>query len=58
MFGTLADLDINIEMISTSGIRITCVIDGSRVEEAVRGLHRAFGLEKEGHAWGTRQATA
>jgi aspartate kinase len=58
MFGTLADLDINIEMISTSGIRITCVIDGSRVEEAVRGLHGAFGLEKEGHPWGTRQATA
>jgi len=58
MFGTLADLGINIEMISTSGIRITCVIEGNRVADAVRGLHRAFGLEKEGHPWGTRQATA
>jgi len=47
MFGTLGDLEINIEMISTSGIRITCVIDGDRVEEAVRGLHRAFRLGEE-----------
>ncbi len=54
MFGTLAELGINIEMISTSGIRITCVIDGSQVEQAVRGLHRAFSLEKGGE-W---QATA
>ena len=28
MFGALADLEVNIDMISTSGIRITCVIDG------------------------------
>jgi aspartate kinase len=54
MFGTLADLGINIEMISTSGIRITCVIEDSRVEEAVRGLHRAFRLGEEG----TWQASA
>lgn len=47
MFGTLGDLDINIDMISTSGIRITCVVDGSRVEEAVRDLHRAFNLGAE-----------
>jgi aspartate kinase len=44
MFGTLGDLGVNIDMISTSGIRITCVMDGSRVEEAVRALHRAFNL--------------
>jgi aspartate kinase len=50
MFGTLSDLGVNIEMISTSGIRITCVIDGARVEDAVRGLHRAFRLEEE-DAW-------
>ena len=50
MFGTLSELDINIDMISTSGIRITCVIDGARVDDAVRGLHRAFRLEEEG-AW-------
>jgi aspartate kinase len=47
MFGTLADLGVNIDMISTSGIRITCVVDGSRVEEAVRALHVAFGLGED-----------
>lgn len=50
MFGTLGDLAINIDMISTSGIRITCVIDDDRVEEAVRALHTAFKLEGDG-AW-------
>jgi aspartate kinase len=50
MFGTLGELGINIDMISTSGIRITCVIEGSRVQEAVRALHDAFGLGGEG-AW-------
>jgi aspartate kinase len=44
MFKTLADADINIEMISTSSIRISCVIRAERVEEAVRRLHDAFGL--------------
>jgi aspartate kinase len=47
MFGTLGDLGINIDMISTAGIRITCVIEGDRVEDAVRGLHRAFKLGDE-----------
>ena len=44
MFRTLADADINIEMISTSSIRISCVIREERVEEAVRRLHDAFEL--------------
>ncbi|MGH2443002.1 MAG: aspartate kinase [Chloroflexota bacterium] len=44
MFGVLGDLGINIDMISTSGIRITCVIDGGAVHEAVRALHAAFRL--------------
>jgi aspartate kinase len=48
MFGALADAAINIDMISTSGIRITCVIDGGRVQDAVRALHAAFGLGEEG----------
>ena len=47
MFGTLGDLGINIDMISTAGIRITCVIDGERVHDAVRALHRAFKLGSE-----------
>ncbi len=32
-------------MISTSEIRVTCIIDRDRVEDAVRALHRAFELE-------------
>ena len=46
MFGTLADAGINIEMISTSEIRITTIIAEDRVEEAVRALHAAFELEQ------------
>ncbi len=46
MFGTLADAGINIEMISTSEIRITTIIAEDRVEEAVRALHATFELEQ------------
>jgi aspartate kinase len=46
MFGTLADAGVNIEMISTSEIRITTIIAEDRVEEAVRSLHAAFELEQ------------
>jgi aspartate kinase len=46
MFGTLADEGINIEMISTSEIRITTIIAEDRVEQAVRALHAAFALEQ------------
>jgi len=46
MFGTLADAGVNIEMISTSEIRITTIIAEDRVEEAVRSLHAAFELEE------------
>jgi aspartate kinase len=48
VFTVLGDAGINIEMISTSPIKISCVIDGDRVPEAVRGLHAAFGLAGEG----------
>ena len=44
VFRVLAAEDINIEMISTSPIKISCVIDRARVELAVRALHSAFGL--------------
>ncbi|MCU1351106.1 MAG: aspartate kinase [Acidimicrobiales bacterium] len=44
MFETLADRGINIEMISTSPIRITCVVRAEQVEEAVLALHQAFHL--------------
>lgn len=46
MFGTLAEAGINIEMISTSEIRITTIIAEDRVEQAVRALHAAFALEQ------------
>jgi len=45
MFETLAERNINIEMISTSSIRISCVVRAERVGEAVRALHSAFGLD-------------
>ena len=44
MFETLADESINIEMISTSPIRISCVVRSDAVERAVLALHDAFGL--------------
>src|SRR5471032_1987802 len=47
MFETLAREGVNIEMISTSTIRISCVVAEDDVERAVRSLHAAFGLEKE-----------
>jgi aspartate kinase len=46
MFGALADAGINIEMISTSEIRITCIIGQDDVERAARALHAAFQLEQ------------
>jgi aspartate kinase len=46
MFRALADAGINIEIISTSEIRITCIIPEDRVGDAVRALHAAFELEK------------
>ncbi len=45
VFETLADNDINIEMISTSAIRISCVVPEEQVERAVVVLHAAFGLD-------------
>jgi len=45
MFETLAAEDVNIEMISTSTIRISCVVQESDVERAVLALHRSFELE-------------
>ena len=45
MFETLAAEGINIEMISTSAIRLTCVVRADVVETAVASLHRAFDLD-------------
>lgn len=46
MFSALAEKKINIEMISTSDISISCIIKKRFVERAVRALHRKFGLAK------------
>ena len=46
MFRTLAEEGINIQMISTSEIKISVVIDEKYMELAVRVLHKAFGLEQ------------
>jgi aspartate kinase len=50
MFKTLANEGINIQMISTSEIKISVVIDEKYLELAVRVLHKAFELEKDGAA--------
>jgi aspartate kinase len=47
MFDTLSKANINIQLITTSEIRITCIIEESKVKDAVQALHRAFELEKE-----------
>ena len=50
MFRTLAEHGINLEMISTSPIKISCMIARDRIPEAVRALHDAFQLEREPEA--------
>lgn len=47
MFSTLSANGINIQLITTSEIRITCIIEESLVGDAVRALHRAFQLDEE-----------
>jgi aspartate kinase len=47
MFRTLSESGINIEMISTSEIRITCIVGRKHVEAGVKALHRAFRLDED-----------
>jgi len=46
MFSALAENDINIEMISTSTIKVSCVIQAGDLNKAVRAIHAKFGLDK------------
>ena len=46
MFRALYDAGINIELITTSEIRITCIIHEDKAKDAVKALHRAFELDK------------
>ena len=47
MFRVLADGSVNIDMITTSEIRISCIIKEDQAEDAVRLLHRGFQLDEE-----------
>ena len=47
MFAVLAGEGINIEAITTSEIKLSCVIEGKYGELAVRALHKDFGLDEE-----------
>ena len=46
MFTALSGAGINIELITTSEIRITCIVNEDKVADAVRALHKAFELEE------------
>ncbi|MCA6271897.1 MAG: ACT domain-containing protein, partial [Phenylobacterium sp.] len=46
MFGALAEKGVNIQVISTSEIKISVLIDAAYTELAVRALHAAYGLDK------------
>ena len=50
MFATLAQHNINIQMITTSEIKVSVVIEEKYLELAVRALHEAFGLAGTGTA--------
>jgi aspartate kinase len=54
MFRVLAEGGINIQLITTSEIRITCIIEEGRLRDAVQLLHRTFELEKAGEQGGAR----
>jgi aspartate kinase len=45
MFGALAEAGVNIQMISTSEIKVSCIVPVEDVEKAVRAVHRAFNLD-------------
>jgi aspartate kinase len=47
MFAALADEGINIEMISTSSIRVSCVVRAADADRAVRAVHARFDLGNE-----------
>jgi len=47
LFGSLSEAGVNIHMISTSEIRISVVVDDAALDEAVRAVHSAFGLDAQ-----------
>ncbi|GIP48469.1 aspartokinase [Paenibacillus sp. J53TS2] len=51
MFDVISKQDVNIVMVSTSEIKVSCVIDGSKLNEVVTALHTAYGLDAESTAF-------
>jgi aspartate kinase len=51
MFRTISGLGVNIKMVSTSEIKVSCVIGPEKLEEVVRALHTAFGLDTNEEAF-------
>ena len=47
LFSVLSEVGVNIHMISTSEIRISVVVDDPVLDEAVRAVHSAFGLDAQ-----------
>jgi aspartate kinase len=48
MFGALAGAGVNIQMISSSEIKVSCVVPLGDIQKAVRAVHRAFNLDSLG----------
>jgi aspartate kinase len=51
MFEVISDLGLSINMVSTSEIKTSCVIDNSRLAEVIQALHTAYGLDTEQQAF-------
>ena len=51
MFETISDLGITINMVSTSEIKVSCVIANSRLNEVIQALHSAYGLDTDTTAY-------
>lgn len=49
MFDALSEIGINIKMISTSEIKISCLVEKSKAHDAVKAIHTKFGLDSEGN---------
>ena len=47
MFGALSEAGINIQMISTSEIKVAVTVDEVEIEKAARAVHTAFGLDEK-----------
>ncbi len=58
MFRALSDAGINIQMISTSEIKVSCVIEEKYTELAVRVLHDAFELDNPNGVWNSETTAA